>query len=73
MHTATAQLPEFAKSDDKVFTTENAVIVLDGASAFRAVPVAASLYAARLGAAVRDQLLSEPYADLRGLDRKSVV
>ena len=33
MRSATAQLPTYADSDDKILTTDNAVIVLDGASA----------------------------------------
>lgn len=73
MRTATAQIPEFSRSDDKVFTTANAVLVLDGVSAFRAVPVAASLYAEHLGTALRDQLLAHPAGDLRELLRAAIA
>lgn len=73
MRTAAAQLPEFARSDDKVFTTANAVVVLDGVSAFRAVPVAAALYAEHLGTALRDQLLAHPAGDLRELLRAAIA
>lgn len=64
MRTATAQLPEIDASDDKVFTTRNAVIMLDGASAFAPVPIAPSTYADRLGRHLQDTLTSEPGANL---------
>jgi len=52
----TAQLPPFHDSGDKVFTTPDAVIVLDGASAHAAVPVSPSTYAETLGGHLRDHL-----------------
>lgn len=64
MQTATAQLPDFEHSDDKVFTTPNAVIVLDGASAFRPVDVPASRYAACLGGHLREALTVDPDRNL---------
>lgn len=65
MWTASALLPSMDASDDKVFTTPNAVVVLDGASAFHPVPVPASTYADQLGRTVRDQLTEAPEQDLR--------
>lgn len=73
MRTAIAQLPEFARSADKIFTTANAVVVLNGAGACRNVPVAASLYAEHLGSALRDQLRAAPGGDLRGLLREAIA
>lgn len=61
------QLPTFNDSEDKIFVTSNAVIVLDGASAFRPVPVSASVYAAELGRRLRQGLEERPAADLAGL------
>lgn len=49
MHVSIAQHPEPPAGDDRVFVTENAVIVLDGASAFTARDVPASTYADHLG------------------------
>ncbi|MGW5791001.1 hypothetical protein ACWEV3_10385 [Saccharopolyspora sp. NPDC003752] len=63
----TAQLPAFTESDDKVFTTSNAVIVLDGASAFRPIPVSASAYATTLGGELRRSLEEQPTSDLPSL------
>lgn len=65
MRVATAQLPPIHDSDDKIFTTRQAVIMLDGASAFVPVPVPASTYAERLGRHIRDTLHAWPDADLR--------
>lgn len=64
MRVATAQLPAIEDSDDKVFTTPDSVIMLDGASAFVPVPVPASTYADRLGRHLRDRLTARPDADL---------
>ncbi|SNR93512.1 hypothetical protein SAMN06265360_1374 [Haloechinothrix alba] len=61
---ATAQVPPIGESDDKIFTTDHAVIVLDGASAFVPVELPASTYADRLGRELRQQLTAEPRADL---------
>lgn len=72
MRIATAQLPDFDHSDDKIFTTDNALIVLDGASAFRPVEVPASQYAERLGAGIRDALTVDPGADLKEAVAQSI-
>src|SRR5699024_7024326 len=64
MRTATAQLPQIDASDDKVFTTHNAVIMLAGASAFAPVPITPSTYADRLGRHRQDTLTTDPRATL---------
>ena len=69
---ASAQLPAFEHSDDKVFTTDKAVIVLDGASAFRPVQVPASEYATTLGEHLQHRLQARPTADLRELLASSI-
>jgi hypothetical protein len=67
MRVATAQLPPSEDSDDKIFTTSNAVIVLDGASAFVPVPVPASTYADRLGHELATGLATRPDVELRAV------
>lgn len=67
MYAAVAQLPAFEDSDDKVFVTPNAVVLLDGASAFLPVPVSPSSYANQLGTSLRDHLLAAPAGDLRAI------
>jgi hypothetical protein len=52
------------ESADKIFVTPNAVIMLDGASAFVPVPVPASTYADYLGRLIADALTTNPSADL---------
>lgn len=64
LRVATAQLPAIDDSDDKIFTTPDAVIMLDGASAFVPVPVPATTYADHLGSYLRDTLTADPQADL---------
>ncbi len=64
MRVATAQLPDLDNSDDRTFTTDNAVIMLDGASAFVPVPVAAASYADTLGLEVQQRLTDDPAAEL---------
>lgn len=64
MRVVAAQLPPQDDSDDKLFTTANAVVMLDGASAFVPVPVAASTYADQLGRHIQRALISKPDADL---------
>lgn len=49
MRAILAQHPEPPSGDDRAFVTSNAVIVLDGASAFSARDVPASVYAQHLG------------------------
>src|SRR5690606_29455456 len=51
-------------SDDRIFTTPNAVVMLDGASAFLPVPVPSARYADVLGQHIRDALIADPAADL---------
>lgn len=64
MRVATAELAGRGHSDDRTFTTDNAVIMLDGASAFVPVPVPAATYADTLGRKLRDRLMVEPAAEL---------
>ncbi|WP_230862991.1 hypothetical protein [Amycolatopsis camponoti] len=64
METASAQLPAIHTSDDKIVTMANGVIMLDGASAFVPVPVPPAVYAAELGAQLKDHLVHAPGADL---------
>lgn len=73
MKLSTAQLPDREHSDDKVFATANAVVVLDGASAFRPIQVPASTYAERLGKHIHDLLASTPEADLRKVLREAIA
>lgn len=64
MRVAAAQLPAQDNSDDKLFTTPNAVTMLDGASAFIPVSVAASTYAETLGRHIQHALTERPDAEL---------
>ncbi|WAL65912.1 hypothetical protein ORV05_34510 [Amycolatopsis cynarae] len=64
MKVESAQLPPFEDSDDKIFVTPNAVIMLDGASAFVPVPVPAATYAEHLGQHIAHTLTTAPEADL---------
>lgn len=56
MHVSLAQHPEPPAGDDRAFITSNAVIVLDGASAFAARDVPASTYAEHLGSTLASLL-----------------
>lgn len=67
MRVETAQLPPIDDSDDKIFITDNAVIMLDGASAFVPVQIPANTYADRLGRELRDLLTENDEADLTGI------
>lgn len=64
MRVTTAQLPEPPAGDDRIFVTDNAVIMLDGASAFARQEVPAATYAGHLGGNMVRSLQSEPEADL---------
>jgi serine/threonine protein phosphatase PrpC len=59
-----AQLPEPPQGADRVVVTGNAVIVLDGASAFEPTGVPPGEYASRLGAAIAAALAVAPEAPL---------
>jgi hypothetical protein len=67
VHVTQAQLPLGKISEDKVITADSAVIMLDGASAFRAVPVAAAVYADCLGRHLHHGLSVCPGDDLSGI------
>lgn len=64
MRVVAAQLPPQDDSDDKLFITPNAVITLDGASAFVPVVVPASTYADHLGRSIQQRLTEQPAATL---------
>lgn len=65
MYTVTsAQLPEPPEGADRIFITPNAVIVLDGASAFGPANPDPATYVDRLGAGARDALAADPRANL---------
>lgn len=67
MRTVTAQLPGPEDSDDRIFVTDHAVVMLDGASAFVPVPVPAAVYADTLGRHITAHLSTEPRRDLRAI------
>lgn len=62
VHTAT--LAGGSSNADRVFVTDHAVIVLDGASAFAPVDIDPGDYANVLGEAIADQLDTDPNQDL---------
>lgn len=64
MRIAAAQVPGIEVSDDCIYTTPNAVIMLDGASAFVPVQVPAALNAQHLGSSIQQRLASDLHADL---------
>jgi hypothetical protein len=64
MRIATAQLPVPPRGADRVAVTENAVVVLDGASAIEPVSMPPGEYADHLGAAVVAVLAADPGAAL---------
>jgi hypothetical protein len=64
MRVTTAQLPEPPNGADRVFVTDRAVILLDGASAFGPQDVPAAVYADHLGGTVTRALQEAPDADL---------
>jgi serine/threonine protein phosphatase PrpC len=59
-----AQLPGPDRSQDRVFRTANAAIVLDGATAFTSVELDAGTYADTLGRHIATELRSNDRADL---------
>lgn len=67
MRIATAMLPDASSSQDRIFTTPSAVIVLDGASAFVPVEVLPSTYVDTLGRYLVGGLTSEPQIPLTDL------
>lgn len=67
MRVATAQDPVIDQSADKIFLTDTAVVILDGASAFVPVPVPAARYAELLGHHLLDALQSKHDTDLSAL------
>lgn len=69
MRTATAQSPR-GGGEDRIYITPNAVILLDGASAFRPMPVRPSEYVDMLGQELTSRVASS--ADLRTVLRDAI-
>jgi hypothetical protein len=69
----TATLAGGSSNADRVFVTKNAVIVLDGATAFAPVDVDAGDYAATLGAHIANQLEAKPTADLSSVVAQAIT
>jgi hypothetical protein len=67
MRVATAMLPDAASSQDRIFVTDTAVIVLDGASAFVPVEVSPATYVDTLGGLLIEGLSAEPEIRLTDL------
>jgi hypothetical protein len=65
MHVEHAQFPPPDESADRVIVTKNAVIVLDGATAFGSATISGQAYADQLGQHLLDQLIADPEVDLR--------
>ncbi len=64
MRVTTAMLPDDDASQDRVFTTSFAVIMLDGASAFVPVDVSPGTYVDTLGGFLVEHLTEHPEVDL---------
>lgn len=64
MRVRTAMLPDVEASQDRVFTTPLAVVVLDGASAFVRVEVSPAVYVDTLGNSLVELLRETPEVDL---------
>ncbi|WP_404385012.1 hypothetical protein LL946_04005 [Knoellia locipacati] len=73
MQTVTAQLPDHRHSDDRVFLTDNAVIVMDGASAFLPVAVPVTAYVDTLGSHLLQGLRADPEGELPDLLRAAIA
>ncbi|MFE7068453.1 hypothetical protein, partial [Microbacterium sp. NPDC057658] len=67
MRVEAAMLPDASSSQDRIFMTRNAVIVLDGASAFVPVEVSPSAYVDTLGSFLVEGLTTEPRTRLTDL------
>ncbi len=67
MRVSTAQLPEPPHGADRIVTTGNAVVVLDGASAIEPVSVRPDVYADHLGAFIAAALAARPAAALASI------
>jgi len=67
MRVATAMLPDATSSQDRIFTTPNAVILLDGASAFVPVEVSPSTFVDTLGRFLVEGLAADPRISLTDL------
>lgn len=72
MRVEAAMLPDTSSSQDRIFTTQNAVIVLDGASAFVPVEVSPSTYVDTLGRFLVEGLAADPHISLTNLLAKAI-
>ncbi|GAA1189862.1 hypothetical protein [Pseudonocardia alaniniphila] len=72
MKVHTAQLAGDGRNADRVFLTDNAVIVLDGASAFEPVDIEPSTYAESLGRTIADELTMVPEAPIADAVAKAI-
>jgi len=72
MRVATALLPDANSSQDRIFTTPSAVIVLDGASAFVPVAVSPSTYVDTLGRFLVDGLTTDHQIALTDLVKRAI-
>ena len=73
VRTAAAQLPEPPHGADRVVVTGNAVVVLDGASAFEPTGVPPGEYASRLGACIAAALNDRPDAPLASVLAEAIA
>ncbi|MFI6030436.1 protein phosphatase 2C domain-containing protein [Amycolatopsis magusensis] len=69
---ASAHLAGSNHSDDRTFSSDSFVVMLDGASAYRPVPVPAAVYAQHLGNYLTASLDDDPQADLIGVLRAGI-
>lgn len=73
VRTAAAQLPEPPYGADRIIVTSNAVVVLDGASAFAPASVPPGEYASRLGASIAAALTNDPAAPLASVLAEAIT
>ena len=73
VRTAAAQLPEPPHGADRIIVTGNAVVVLDGASAFEPAGVPPGEYASRLGASIAAALTDAPAAPLASVLAEAIT
>lgn len=64
MRVETAMLPDARSSQDRIFVTPSAVIMLDGATAFVSVPVTPDRYVDALGGYLIQTLTTQPAVEL---------
>jgi hypothetical protein len=67
MQVSTAQRPDVTSSDDRIFVAPDAVVMLDGVSAFVPTDVPTAVYVDLLGSTLRDALADDPVVGLRNV------